>query len=258
MKTETRARILKIIGQRGGVRPIELIQELGFSAQAVHRHLRVLLEAGTLERNGRGPKTLYRVAGAPCLDEARRWCSAETEPAIREEFVCETRDAFTGRLSRLSPPGGPGLAEAELPLAIAVAGEIGNNCFDHNLGQWRDVPGCWFEVQATGGRFWICIADRGQGVFRSLRRVAPAIPDEQAALAVAFEKTLSGRAPENRGNGLKFVRNVIVAGGNRGLACRSGSGLVDYGRLGPECRRELERFPPQPGGTVTLVLWGLK
>lgn len=258
MKTDTRVRILAIIGERGGARPVELVAALGISAQAVHRHLAPLLRDGTLEREGHGPRTRYRIAGVPRLDEARGWCAAPAEPEGREEFVCPTRDVFTGRLSRLGPPAGPGLRDDELPLAIAVAGELGNNCFDHNLGHWRDAPGCWFEVQATGGRLWLCIADRGQGVFRSLRRVAPDIPSEQAALVTAFEKTLSGRAPENRGNGLKFVRNVIAAGGRRGLACRSGSALVEYGRLGGECRSQLERFPSKPVGTVTVVLWGLK
>ncbi|MEK7765171.1 MAG: hypothetical protein AAB368_02935, partial [bacterium] len=97
-----------------------------------------------------------------------------------------------------------------------------------------------------------------QGIFRSLTRADPTIPDEQAALVTAFEKTISGRAPENRGNGLKFVRNIIVASEGRGLACRSGAGLVDYGRLGPDCRTEMARFPSQPSGTLTLILWSLK
>ena len=42
----------------------------------------------------------------------------------------------------------------------------------------------------------------------------------------------------------------------RGLACRSGSGLVDYGKLGIECREELARFP-ESEGTATLILWSL-
>jgi len=87
--------------------------------------------------------------------------------------------------------------------------------------------------------------------------VDPSIPDEQAALITAFEKTLSGRSPENRGNGLKFVRNIIVADAKRGIACRSGAGLVEYGPLGRDCRIELARYPDPPVGTMTLVLWGL-
>ncbi|MBI4678879.1 MAG: ArsR family transcriptional regulator [Elusimicrobia bacterium] len=259
MKTETRARIVKIIQERDCARPIELVKMLGISPQAIHRHLRILVASGILEPRGRGPMRRYFLAGAPQLSAVLSWYASIASPAETPgEVVCETRDVFTARLGRLRSFARMGLKEDDLPLAISVAGEVGNNSFDHNLGNWRDVPGCWFETQATGGRLWICVADRGQGVFRSLTRADPTIPDEQAALVAAFERTLSGRAPENRGNGLKFVRNIVVASEGRGLACRSGVGLVEYGRLGGVCREELSRFPAEPAGTVTLILWSLK
>ncbi|OGR87031.1 MAG: hypothetical protein A3J74_03085 [Elusimicrobia bacterium RIFCSPHIGHO2_02_FULL_57_9] len=259
MKTETRALIVKIIQDEGSARPIELVKSLGISPQAIHRQLRSLVACGFLEPRGRGPMTRYFIAGAPQLNAALSWHASIARPAETQgEFLCQTRDVFTARLGRLSLFTRMGLKEDELPLIISMTGEIGNNCFDHNLGNWRDVPGCWFEAQASGGRLWICVADRGQGVFRSLTRADPTIPDEQAALVAAFERTLSGRTPENRGNGLKFVRNIIVASVGRGLACRSGAGLVERGRLGAECSKELTRFPSQPGGTITLILWSLK
>jgi DNA-binding transcriptional ArsR family regulator len=258
MKTNTRSQIQVFLHAKGPARPVELVRKFGISPQALHRHLRTLVATGLLEKRGCGPHTRYAIAGAPFLDNVRRWYSPFAEPAVNPDpFVCPTRDVFTARLRGLASLTRFGMKEDDLPLAISTAGAVGNNSFDHNLGAWRDVSGCWFETQTTGGRFWMCIADRGQGVFRSLTRADPAIPDEQAALVAAFERTLSGRAPENRGNGLKFVRNIIVAGDKRGLACRSGTGLVDYGRLGEECRAELARFPSQTG-TITLMLWRLK
>jgi len=214
--------------------------------------------AGQIESIGRGPKTHYHVAGSPQLDKAMQWCLSATEPTVNpRENVCETRDVFTGRLAHMGYFTRFGLKEDDLSLVLAVAGEIGNNCFDHNLGNWRDVPGCWFETKATLGRLWICIADRGQGVFRSLIGADPSILDDQTALVTAFEKTISGRFPENRGNGLKFVRNVIAGGEKRGLACRSGAGLVDYGMLGRNCRDEITRYSADPVGAITLFLWSL-
>ncbi len=259
MRTQTRSRIVRHITEEEGARPIELVKKLGISPQAIHRHLRALLAAGHLERRGRGPQTRYFVAGIPRLERVRRWLGSAGKPAVGDaEFLCETRDVFMARLNHLGSFSKVGLRGSELALAIAVAGEVGNNSFDHNLGNWRDIPGCWFETQFTGGRLWICIADRGQGVLRSLRRADPTLADEQTALVTAFERILSGRAPENRGNGLKFVRNIILAGQGRGLACRSGAGLVEYGRLGADCRTLLEPFPSRPGGTITLLLWRLK
>ena len=255
MKTETKARILEMVNRGSGTSPVELIQPLAMSPQAVHRHLRTLLAEGRLERRGGGPTVRYFVAGKPQLERVRAWYGAKSRPKENPpDFVCETRDAFIGRLPRLISTG---LERDEQSLAIAAVGEIGNNSYDHNLGRWKDAPGCWYQTQATGGRLWICIADRGQGILRSLARVAPRIADDQTALITAFEKILSGRSPERRGNGLKYVRNIITGKDGRGLACRSGAGLVEYGKLGVECREALARFP-ESEGTITLILWSLK
>lgn len=149
-----------------------------------------------------------------------------------------------------------GLKPEELPLVIAAAAEIGNNCFDHNLGNWHDLPGCWLETQVTGGRLWLCIADRGQGILRSLRRALPKLADDQQALTAAFEQRVSGRVPENRGNDLNFVKGIFVFG-ERGLACRSGRGLTDYGVLGRECSAAFARTAAPAIGTITLACWRL-
>lgn len=54
------------------------------------------------------------------------------------------------------------------------------------------------------------MADRGLGIFYTLKKVLPRLSTNAEALKVAFTETISGRAPENRGNGLKFVRNVVT------------------------------------------------
>ena len=54
------------------------------------------------------------------------------------------------------------------------------------------------------------MADRGQGVQKTLKRVRPQIADDEEALKIAFTEIVSGRAPESRGNGLKFVRKIIT------------------------------------------------
>src|SRR6202042_1514929 len=107
-------------------------------------------------------------------------------------WVSETREIFTARLFHLKTFVRNGLSENLLPLVISTAGEIGNNSFDHNLGQWRDVPGCWFDSQVTGRHLWIWIADRGQGIFHSLVKVHPELADEETALHAAFETIISG------------------------------------------------------------------
>ena len=52
-------------------------------------------------------------------------------------------------------------------------------------------------------------SDRGQGILKTLRQVKPELANDQKALKVAFTEVISGRAPEARGNGLKFVRKIV-------------------------------------------------
>jgi len=54
------------------------------------------------------------------------------------------------------------------------------------------------------------LADRGLGILTTLKRVRPHLENAGEALQVAFTETISGRYPETRGNGLKFVRSIIV------------------------------------------------
>jgi excisionase family DNA binding protein len=128
---------------------------------------------------------------------------------VPSEFYCSNSAVFQARLLQmqgvlLSSKNPKGLVS----LIVAIAGEIGNNSYDHNLGNWRDVPGVFFGYDINKGI--IVLADRGQGVLKTLKRVKPSLSSHEDSLLVAFTETLSGRAPESRGNGLKFVRKVIA------------------------------------------------
>jgi len=92
-------------------------------------------------------------------------------------------------------------------LLTAVVGEIGNNSYDHNLGNWKDVVGIFFAYSLA--EKVIVLADRGQGILKTLRRVKPELSNHKEALTAAFIENISGRYPEKRGNGLKFVRKVV-------------------------------------------------
>jgi len=90
------------------------------------------------------------------------------------------------------------------------AGELGNNSFNHNLGKWRDIPGLYFAYNLE--QKWIVLADRGQGILKTLQNTAMGLVKDEEALFVAFTEVITGRAPEKRGNGLKYVRRNIEKG----------------------------------------------
>jgi len=254
MKTKTKEHLLEIIKEKASARPVELARLLNISPQALHRHLKNLVVSGHIEQSGRPPHTRYVISGAPDFEQALSWFQSESVLSPSSE-ICETRDIFSARLNHFVPLEKKELSHATLPLVISLVGELGNNCFDHNLGQWKDLPGCWFEFQLTQKQLWVIIADRGQGIYNSLLRVLPDITNEQAAIEIAFNKNISGRAPEQRGNGLKYVKNIILENSNRGLACHSGKGKIHFGGLGSKCATILQPIQNQNFGTITCVAW---
>jgi excisionase family DNA binding protein len=140
---------------------------------------------------------------------------------ISSKFYCSNSAIFQTKLTQMQDLLGSVKELASIfPLIVAVAGEIGNNSFDHNLGNWPDTPGIFFAYDIHKRN--IVLADRGLGVLTTLKRVKPELNTDEEALRVAFTEILSGRSPESRGNGLKFVRK-IVAENSIGLLFQSGN-----------------------------------
>lgn len=139
------------------------------------------------------------------------WMEAKPEDiGVQSEYYCPTRDVFQAKLDRMLAEflTSGSIGEAAY-LISAIAGEIGNNSFDHNLGNWPDVTGIFFAYKFFGAEIKIILADRGRGILATLKKVKPELKDDADALKTAFTEKISGRAPENRGNGLKFVRENV-------------------------------------------------
>lgn len=140
---------------------------------------------------------------------AREWVSVDVGIEPTSEFYCENQAVFQSRLMKMEKLFLP--HEKELPwfsLLVSASGEIGNNSFDHNIGNWRDVRGIFYGYDMH--KKMIVLADRGRGVQKTLRQVRPEIASDKEALHVAFTEIVSGRAPEARGNGLKYVRSMTT------------------------------------------------
>jgi len=151
---------------------------------------------------------------------------------IEDKYYCETRDVFQARLDRMTndllKPGA--LKEDDVYIITAIAGEIGNNSFDHNIGLWVGIKGVFFGYFFKNEELKIVLADAGQGVYNTLKKVKPEIRNNREALRVAFNERISGRAPESRGNGLKFVKINIK---DRGMNLRfiSGNAKIELNEL---------------------------
>ncbi|MEN8253509.1 MAG: helix-turn-helix domain-containing protein [Patescibacteria group bacterium] len=139
---------------------------------------------------------------------SREWAQSPGGFLLDSQLHCRTRDVFQARLETLQSQLVRIIPIEIVSLVIAVAGEIGNNSFDHNLGNWSDMMGIFFYYDEKNRS--IILADRGQGILSTLKRVKPELDSDKKALRVAFTEIISGRHPEARGNGLKFVKSVIV------------------------------------------------
>jgi excisionase family DNA binding protein len=138
----------------------------------------------------------------------RNWAENNLASEPQSDYYCATRDVFQARLETFQSKLLDSLPVEKASLITAVAGEIGNNSFDHNLGNWPDTPGVFFAYTLRDRK--AVLADRGLGILTTLERVRPNLVSAKDALKVAFTETVSGRYPEARGNGLKFVRSIII------------------------------------------------
>ena len=142
------------------------------------------------------------------LKFASDWISRGAE--FPGTFYCPTSAVFQARLVKMEHLLMEKTGFEKLySLIVLVAGEIGDNSFAHNLGKWPDTSGIFFGYDIQKGI--IVLADRGLGILETLRRVRSDLSTHVKAVEVAFTEFLSGRAPEKRGNGLKLVREVILA-----------------------------------------------
>lgn len=161
------------------------------------------------------------------------WATSAQAPEISSEFYCERHDRFASRLEKMSTVLMQSLGEQcrdLVSLLTLIAGELGDNSFAHNVGNWPDVPGIFFSYNLD--KRHIVLADRGRGILTTLRQVRPNLASDVDALYVGFTEIVSGRSPEKRGNGLKVIRRVAESN-PIGLELRSGLGVV--------------RIPQKPG-----------
>lgn len=161
------------------------------------------------------------------------WAASGQAPDLAPEYYCERQDRFTSRLVKMGvvlQQTLNGDVRDLVSLLTLVTGEIGDNAFAHNAGNWPDVPGVFYGYDQ--GKRIIVVADRGRGVRATLQRVRPGITNDIEALRIAFTETISGRDPEKRGNGLKVIRQIAETKAI-GLVLQSGLGVV--------------RIPKEPG-----------
>lgn len=181
------------------------------------------------------------------------WAMSAIPPELSSEQYCERPDRFTSRVAKMGAAlqSDQHFSEELASLLTLIAGEIGDNSFAHNIGNWPDTPGIFYAYDLK--KRVIVIADRGRGVRTTLKQVRPSLATDVEALTVAFTEVVSGRNPEKRGNGLKVVRNVIESK-EIGLLFRSGIGVVNIPVKKPNTLR-IGMADVNVRGTYSVILF---
>ncbi len=180
---------------------------------------------------------------------AMDWVSAEQPSEPEHDFYCASSDRFKTRYETMTHllDTDPSL-QSTASLISSAAGEIGNNSFDHNLGNWPDVRGIFFTYDL--GKRMIVLADRGVGVLHTLSRVRPELKIDEEALRVAFTEFVTGRFPEHRGNGLKYVKDALTRVGAE-LRFYSGEAVLELRKPESEFRISKTELPIR--GSLAMI-----
>lgn len=154
---------------------------------------------------------------------------------IHEMMHCSYRDEFNARLSRfIAMFKNFGLNESDAQRATALVGELGNNVFDHNLGNWpTTISGCIIVAQhyPNTHAIEIAVGDPGVGFYGSLKGAFPDINNDIEAIKLGLAGN-TGRIGEIRGNGLKLIQQWTLQNFSGTVMIHSGDGLVIVGKSG--------------------------
>ncbi|MEA2088286.1 MAG: hypothetical protein U9O55_00365 [Patescibacteria group bacterium] len=177
------------------------------------------------------------------------WVTLSSDKINLDDYYCQTRNIFQARLNKMINilSKNSKINESKIYIASAIAGEIGNNSFDHNLGNWPDIIGIFFGYNFEKNKLEIILADRGQGILKTLKRVKPELKNDSEALKTAFTERISGRAPENRGNGLKFSKESVEKE-NMSLTFISGNARADLNK-----KMEIKKIEKNINGCLAIL-----
>jgi anti-sigma regulatory factor (Ser/Thr protein kinase) len=117
-----------------------------------------------------------------------------------------------------------GLAEFQTCIS-----ELFNNINDHSQFDVGSIFAQWYPKLKV---LQIAVADFGQGIPETVRRVEPNLSDNDAIIRSFDEGFSSQSTPQNRGQGLYYLRQNILHHLGGTLIVRSREGAVKFGKSG--------------------------
>ena len=171
---------------------------------------------------------------------------------IQEIIHCRYRDEFNARLERfVGIFKNFGLVENDARLITAIVGELGNNVFDHNLGNWpTDISGCFIAAQnyPLEKILEFTIGDTGMGFLGSLKARFPNLKNDIEAISCGLAGN-TGRINEIRGNGLRIIQSWTINNFCGNIYIHSGNGFVEIDKNGIKSKETFKII-----GTIVQIM----
>ncbi|OGC92766.1 hypothetical protein A2876_00200 [Candidatus Amesbacteria bacterium RIFCSPHIGHO2_01_FULL_48_32b] len=173
---------------------------------------------------------------------------------VQELYHCNYRDEFNARLEYfIKMFQNFGLDEDDSRRATSLVGELGNNVFDHNSGNWpKNIVGCLIAGQCYPRRneIMISVGDPGIGFLGSLKLAFPELEDDLSAIKKGLSG-FTGRVGERRGNGLRLIQEWTINNFSGKVIIQSGSGQVEVSQKG----LIEQSVPPILGTIASFVIY---
>lgn len=129
-----------------------------------------------------------------------------------------------------------GFSQNNAALITSSIGELVDNAFHHNLGQWNSSFGPLVILMAQNildkQEINISICDFGVGFLETLKNNYPQLKSEAEAIEVAIKPKTTGRISKIGGNGLVYLQKNIFNGFSGEIAIRSKDSLVSVEKNG--------------------------
>jgi hypothetical protein len=197
------------------------------SRQAVHEHIKRLIEQGAVAKTGSRRKPTYKLAKL----ESRSW-TYRIERGLSESDIWE-RDIL---------PELQALPKNVLGIWSYALTEMVNNAIDHSGGTTLTVI-----LERTAVRTQLIVVDNGIGIFRKIQAELDLV-DERLAILELSKGKLTTDPANHTGQGIFFSSRMVDE-----FAILSGGLFFDHER-GKDRDWLIERPQPEAGTSVHMVL----
>jgi DNA-binding transcriptional ArsR family regulator len=188
----TRETILRFIGDHGEVTGHDLALAVGISRQAIHRHLKSLIEDGKVIKGGSTRAASYRLADRPIPSRAQRTFRKRYALEGAEEHVIFEELAVPLNLRKE-------VKQNVYDVFQYAFTEMMNNAIEHSASKYSDVQASIEPYSCT-----FRIRDYGKGIFFSIFKKFD-LSDENEAVLELMKGKRTTMAEKHSGEGIFFT-----------------------------------------------------